>query len=167
RQPVELVVAGLPATQPLPFSLRVEDEGLTATLNNALYAVTGVPPSSAPIASPTDLTFEYEDTSGLHARKQFHLSPNSYLVEFRATTALGDRTLQPAIEWGPGLGYPDSTTGRYAVKPQGLMARGGERPERLTAAAVAKQPVFEDQFAYVGVDDHYFLSAAVGPGRAK
>src|SRR5262249_39291165 len=42
RQPVELVVAGLPATQPLPFSLRVEDEGLTATLNNALYAVTGV-----------------------------------------------------------------------------------------------------------------------------
>jgi YidC/Oxa1 family membrane protein insertase len=167
RQPVELVVAGLPATQPLPFSLRVEDDGLTATLNNALYAVTGVPPSSAPIASPTDLTFEYEDTSGLHARKQFHLSPNSYLVEFRATTALGDRTLQPAIEWGPGLGDPDSTTGRYAVKPQGLMARGGERPERLTAAAVAKQSVFEDQFAYVGVDDHYFLSAAVGPGRAK
>src|SRR5882672_8437468 len=43
NEPLELVAHDLAATQPLPFSLRVKDEAVTATLNDALYSVAGVP----------------------------------------------------------------------------------------------------------------------------
>ena len=47
RQPVELVAADLADTQPLPFSLRVPDEKVTAILNSALYAVKDAPANDA------------------------------------------------------------------------------------------------------------------------
>src|SRR5204863_3466943 len=48
RQPQELIEQKLP-THPLPFTLRVPNDALTATLNGALYAVSGAP--SAPATS--------------------------------------------------------------------------------------------------------------------
>src|SRR2546430_11740817 len=38
-QPVNLVPTDQPPDQPLPFSLRIDDGGLTPILNNALYRV--------------------------------------------------------------------------------------------------------------------------------
>src|SRR5204863_3447447 len=38
-QPIDLVPTGLPATEQLPFSLRVDQLDLTARLNNAIYRV--------------------------------------------------------------------------------------------------------------------------------
>src|SRR5262245_66136440 len=78
KQPQELVEHDLP-TQPLPFTLRTGDDALTTTLNTALYAVgggLGAPVESAPI----DLRFEYRDSSGVRAVKEFHLEPASYIV---------------------------------------------------------------------------------------
>src|SRR5476651_1814349 len=43
KEPLELVAYELADTQPLPFSLRVSDDGATASLNSGLYAVTGEP----------------------------------------------------------------------------------------------------------------------------
>jgi len=166
KQPVELVVPDLAATQPLPFSLRVDDDATTATLNGTLYTVKGAPDSQGAIAAPTQLTFEYRNAAGLHVIKEFRLAPTSYVVEFRATVSTDDKPLQPTIQWGPGLGDPDSTTGRYAVKPGGITAVAGT-VQRLTAANVAKQPSYEGDFEYAGVEDHYFLSTAVEPGQSK
>src|SRR2546427_8686788 len=57
RQPQELIEHDLP-TQPLPFSLRAPDDTLTATLNGALYAVSGG--QGSPVEpGPIDLRFEY------------------------------------------------------------------------------------------------------------
>ena len=56
KQPQELVEHDL-YTQPLPFTLRTPDDTLTATLNGALYAVTGAPDEQA-ISGPFDLRFE-------------------------------------------------------------------------------------------------------------
>ena len=165
KQPVELVVTDLPAGQPLPFTLRTDDAGTTSTLNAALYAVSGVPPSG-PIASDATVVFEYKNADGLHAVKEFHVKPTSYTLGFRAQVSSGDRALSPGVEWGPGLGDSDATTGRYAVKPEGLFSSAG-KVQRLAVAAVAKQPVYEDQFDHAGVDDHYFTSSALQPGRAK
>src|SRR5687767_13291443 len=40
-EPVDLIPSGLPADQPTPFMLRVEDPQITERLNNALYRITG------------------------------------------------------------------------------------------------------------------------------
>jgi YidC/Oxa1 family membrane protein insertase len=102
KQPQELIEQKLP-TQPLPFTLRVPNDALTATLNGALYAVSGAP-SELVTSAPVDLRFEYRDSAGVHAVKEFHLQPSSYLVGFRSTVAEGDRPLQPAVLWGPAIG---------------------------------------------------------------
>src|SRR5947208_17073663 len=56
NEPLELVATELAGTQPLPFSLTVNDAAVTTTLNNALYTVSGEPAAAA--SSPTDLRFE-------------------------------------------------------------------------------------------------------------
>src|SRR5438067_7855826 len=123
RQPQELVDHDLP-TQPLPFTLRAADDALTSTLNGALYAVSGTPPTAAESAS-VDLRFEYRDSAGLHAVKEFRLEPSSYVVSFRATVAQGDRTVTPAIVWGPAIGDVGEVS-RYVAKAGGLLFQNGK-----------------------------------------
>jgi YidC/Oxa1 family membrane protein insertase len=164
-EPLELIPSQLADTQPLPFSLRIEDDAATTTaLNSTLYTVSA-PPATLTESVPADLVFEYRDTAGLHAVKQFHLEPKSYVLTFHATITSGDHALVPTIQWGPALGDTETAT-RFAVKPGGLLSAGGKE-QRLTASSVAKQPTYEDDFKYAGVEDHYFLSVALDLGRAK
>src|SRR5688572_32231202 len=71
-EPVDLVPSALPPDQPTPFSLRVEDEATTRQLNTGIYRVTGDAAGrvEAQNAEGT-LVFEFEDASGLRARKEF------------------------------------------------------------------------------------------------
>jgi YidC/Oxa1 family membrane protein insertase len=158
NQPLELVASDLPAGQPLPFSLRTSDDAVTGRLNSALYQ-TQQPSANA-------VTFEYRDSSGLHAAKQFTVDPKPYTVAVRATVDAGDRPVDAAIVWGPGLGDSDSQTGRYAVKPGGIFSTGA-KVTRLSASNIAKQSAYDQSFDYIGVDDHYFMSVAMKPGEAK
>src|SRR5436309_798997 len=66
-EPLELVSGEFAGGQPLPFSLTVPDRGITATLNDALYAAT-LPGTQGP-STPTRLTFEYRNDAGLRAEK--------------------------------------------------------------------------------------------------
>jgi YidC/Oxa1 family membrane protein insertase len=168
-EPVELVTHEFGDQQPMPFSLRVPDEGLTRTMNSALYAVAGTPSSEGPIAASTDVTFEYRDSAGLNVSKRFRFEPASYLVSFGATVASGDQALQPAIQWGPALGDVDSATGRYAVAARGLytLATDVKRVTRVAPADVVKQAVHQGDFHFAGVDDHYFMATALGAGPSK
>jgi YidC/Oxa1 family membrane protein insertase len=68
-QPVDLVPSGIPPDQPTPFSLRVEDEATTRTLNNALYRVIGAVGGRFDPQTGMPLVFEFEDASGLRVRK--------------------------------------------------------------------------------------------------
>src|SRR4051812_29006522 len=88
RQPQELVENEL-SSQPLPFTLRTGTDATDATLNRALYKVAGAPDGRAD-ASPVDLRFEYRDSSGLAAVKEFHLEPASFVLAYRATITSGD-----------------------------------------------------------------------------
>ena len=161
-EPLELVATELAATQPLPFSLRVADDATTGTLNGALYKVQGAVPEGVQNAT-TQVAFEYQDSNGVHAVKQFTLDPATYTVTMRATLSQGDRSLPATVVWGPGLGDSDSQTGRYAVKPGGLFSSGG-KVTRLAARAVATQPTYDQDFEYAGVDDHYFMTVALKTG---
>src|ERR1700722_423045 len=142
HQLVELVSHEFGDKQPLPFSLRVPSEAETKTLNGALYTIAGAPDSSAPLTAPARLTFEYRDSNGIHAVKEFRLEPASCLMAFGASVTDGDGRLAPAIEWGPALGDVDLTSVRGGVKARGLFSIANG-VKRLTPADVAKQAAYQ------------------------
>ena len=163
-RPVDLVPTSLPADQPLPFSLRIDEGGLTQTLNTAIYRAS---------QSAQTITFEYEDASGLRVRKQFTLDPHRYLITFGVQVQQGDRELNPYVQWGPGLGDAGATsgggsifTGNY-VQPPHAIVHDGKDVARITASEIAARAVHEGDFRFAGVDDHYFIAAAINPGRAR
>jgi YidC/Oxa1 family membrane protein insertase len=173
-QSLDLVPSQLPPDQPLPFSLRVDDGEMTRRLNTALYQLEGE--TRSPIDAtrePVSLVFEFQDNAGLRARKEFRLEPTGYLITFSPSVTAGDRTLNPLLQWGLGLGDQGSMsgggsffTGNYVQPPQAIFHTGDD-VERIPATSVAEQPVHEGTFRFAGVDDHYFMAAAVNPGQVR
>ena len=163
-QPQELVENQI-SGQPLPFTLRTPNDAMTATLNDALYTVAGAPDTTGEATSPVDLRFEYRDSAGVHAVKTFHFDPVSYVVTANATLTEGDRALTPVIVWGPAIGDVGEQSS-YVKKAEGILFENG-KVIRIPPADVAKQPVREGDFRYAGVDDNYFLTAALQPGPSK
>jgi YidC/Oxa1 family membrane protein insertase len=162
KQPQEIVEKES-ATNLLPFTLRTTDEQLNATLNQSLYAVTAVP--ATVIAAPTDVRFEYRNDAGVRALKEFRLAPDSYMVEFRAEVAAGDRPVAPAIVWGPAVGDVAEVS-RYTQKAEALFLQGG-KAQRLSTKDISKQPSYEGEFLFAGVDDNYFMTVALPTGASK
>jgi YidC/Oxa1 family membrane protein insertase len=164
-EPLELVAGDLGSAQPLPFSLRVPDEAATRTLNSALYEVKSAP-ADGTAARSAPLIFEYRDTAGLQAIKEFQFDPAPYALTFHASVKIGDRPVVPLVEWGPAV----STTSREAAKSArqagGVIYQSGKLL-RIRPADLAKQSVFEGNSGYAGVDDHYFVTMAISPGPSK
>jgi len=172
--PVDLVPSNVPEDQPKPFTLVVDDAALTRRLNNALYRVSGDSGGRVDASKqPGTLSFEFADAAGLRVRKDFRFDPKNYVVAFSTDVVNGDRALNPTIAWGPGLGDAGATagggsffTGNYVQPPQAIYELGGD-VERIKAANVGDQPAHEGNFRFAGIDDHYFLAAAVNPGNAR
>ena len=167
NEPLELVAHELAATQPLPFSLRVKDEAVTATLNDALYSVTAAPAAGANSSAPADLKFEYRDSNGIDAVKEFHFDAAArYVVAFQAVVKHNDQALAPVIQWGPAVGDVATEVSRFTTKAEALLLAVNGKVQRLSASDLAKQPTYPGEFAYAGVDDQYFMTAALSPGQA-
>jgi YidC/Oxa1 family membrane protein insertase len=166
RQPVELIANDIGPDHPLPFSLRVQDEAMTKTLNSALYSVSGATSDEGPIAAPARLKFEYGDSAGLRAVKEFQIDPASYVISFTVSATSGERDLAPALNWGPGLGDKDGAAGSALVQARGIFAVANE-VTRIAAPDAAETPSHQGDFQYAGVDDHYFISAALKPGPSR
>jgi YidC/Oxa1 family membrane protein insertase len=164
RQPQELVAQDLP-NQPLPFSLQTEKDQTTRSLNSALYNVSGAPPPSSQGAA--DLRFEYRDTAGVHAIKQFHFDAASYVITFNATVTEGEKTIAPAIVWGPAIGVQGEVN-RYIQASEGLIYPAeASKPQRLAPKDLAKQSVYDGDFRFAGVDDNYFMTIVLAPGPSR
>jgi YidC/Oxa1 family membrane protein insertase len=162
-QPLELVPQDVPEGTKRPFALTVEDAATSAVLQQALFR-----PSAGDVRIPgaDTLTFEYEDVSGLTAKKQFVFSAaNPYLIEFTAAVARGGTPLVPTVEWGPaiGLGVSKSSGFVYNPPPQPIYSRDGE-VSRVAQDKVPEHATVSGTMPFAGVDDHYFLSAAIAPG---
>ena len=173
-EPVDLVPTALPPEYPAPFLLRVEDPEITERLNSALYRVSGDTRGrvDARTAEAT-VVFEFEDASGLSARKELRFDPRNYLITFSVEVRQADSTLNPAVLWGPGLSDLGSAigggsffTGNRTQPPQGIYHRDGD-VERLAPGSLAERPLHEGLFRFAGVDDHYFMAAVVNPGQAQ
>jgi YidC/Oxa1 family membrane protein insertase len=119
------------------------------------------------------LVFEFEDSSGLRARKEFTFEPANYVVTFTGAVSNTSGPLQTAIAWGPGLGDAGAMagggsffTGNYVQPPEAIYFRDGD-VSRITASDLQEQPVHEGTFRWAGIDDHYFIAAAITPGQAR
>jgi YidC/Oxa1 family membrane protein insertase len=162
RKPQELVENQLP-TQPLPFTLSTSDAQLDTTLNSALYTVSAEP--SGVIAVPVDIRFEYSDAAGVHAVKTFHFVPDSYIVSIKTDVKSGSHAIVPAIVWGPAVG-DIAEISRYTQRAEGLLNQNG-KVQRLSSKDIGKQPTYEGDFFFAGVDDNYFMTAVLSSGPSK
>ena len=176
RQRVELVSPEV-AGQAWPFLLRVPDEGITARLDDALFR-----PSVDRLGLTADqgtLVFEYEDSSGLRARKSFTFQAvleQPYVVNFSASVTTAAGALPVTVLLGPAIGG-GSSGGRmtFPQPPAGVLYgrafENGLLQEvdiyRPGPADLVERSVYEGEFEFVGVDNKYFLAAALPgtPGR--
>nr|MBA2514644.1 membrane protein insertase YidC [Solirubrobacterales bacterium] len=165
-KPLDLVPQSLPPGNARPFTLVVPDGPTSAVLQEALYK-----PSSSELtlgASPATLTFEYQDANGLSARKDFTFSPNQpYVVDFSATVARAGAEIPPTLEWGPGIGTgiaPASSMGMYSPPAQPIFYKEG-KVSRIAPNKIQENATQDGKFGFSGVDDHYFLAAAVISGQ--
>jgi len=167
-QLVDLVPSDVPGTEPHPFSLQADNPRDTARLNAALYRVTGDANGVLDVTKAKDpLVFEFQDENGLAARKEFRFDATSYTLTATISARRGTSPLNPAIQWGPGLGDKGAAsgggsifTGNAVAPPRVLLHRGG-KVERLTPDKAAETPVQQGPFRFVGVDDHYFVAFVV------
>ena len=119
-KPLELVPNPVPAGTAEPFTLSADDPAVATTLSQALYK-----PSATEVvvaSAPATLTFEYQDASGLSARKDFTFSPDTpYVVTLLATVKQGDRGIVPTIHGGP------ASAAGWSSRAWGLMPRRHSR----------------------------------------
>ena len=177
KQPLEMVPQNLPGGPARPFALRTEDADLNARLDAALFRPSTESPSIDATKGEAHLTFEYQDASGLSARKDFVLQPNSYVVQFNTTVSQGDRAFNPFMVWGPGLGdaAASTETSRYLQKPEAIFFDQSIRrvaatqltPDKCQGAASESGCAWEAGFRFAGVDDHYFVSAVLPKGGMR
>ncbi|MBM3777203.1 MAG: membrane protein insertase YidC [Acidimicrobiia bacterium] len=166
-EPVDMVTQDLPPGEALPFTLQADDDSLTARLNAALYRA-----SEQGGPDGTELRFEFEDESGLSAEKVFHLDPSTYLLTARVAVRRGGQPVSSSIEWGAGPGDLVMATGgsffgdRSSLPPNAIF-HTGEDVERIAVGSVAETPEHRGSFRFVGVEDHYFITAIVNPGEIE
>lgn len=161
-EPLELVPANVPENSVKPFSLQLEDATLTARLRNALFRPSA---TSLPAGQDASLTLEYQDGSGLSARKVFSFSAaQPYIITFSADVTVSGQPVVPAIQWGPALGdgFAGESSFLYSPPTQPLFYKDGD-VTRVGQNDIASYAVQEGTFGFVGVDDHYFMSVAL-PG---
>ena len=174
-EPVDLVPRDLPPQEPSPFSVAFADPGLTARAAAGLYRASA---SRLRLGGRAEtLAFEFEDAGGLRVRKEFLFDPTSpFVVTVSVDAALGGRPLVPIVRWGPALGGVESSSSglAYRVGPRGVLdgriqqdgALAEEGTERPDASDVTSRPTYEGLLRFAGVDNHYFLAAAL-PGNAE
>ncbi len=174
-RPVDLVPRDLPPQEPSPFSVAFADPALTARAAAGLYRASA---STLRLADRAQtLAFEFEDAGGLRVRKEFLFDPASpFVVTVSVDATLAGRPLVPIIRWGPALGGVESSSSglAYRVGPRGVLdgriqqdgALTDEGTERPDASDVTSRPTYEGLLRFAGVDNHYFLAAAL-PGNAE
>jgi YidC/Oxa1 family membrane protein insertase len=158
-QPLELVPTAV-ANAVRPFTLSTDDPAVSAVLRDAVFKSSA--PSLDAGSAPATLTFEYRDDAGLVATKQFSFVPERpYDVVFTAAVTRGGAPAKITINQGPGLGSGVIGGGMtYNPPPQPLFYRDGDTT-RIAIDDIGERRVEDGTFKFIGVDDHYFLTAAV------
>jgi YidC/Oxa1 family membrane protein insertase len=164
-EPLDLVPSSAGENAMKPFTLSVEDQAVSARMNEAIYRVTvdGSPAGEKVdgTSSPKSIVFEAASADGLSIKKTFSVEPTSYIVGFSPIVMMGSERLNPIIHWGPGLGddiarSPPASffSPSYNTPAQAIVHKDGS-VERISPELSGSQ---DGAFRYAGVDDHYFVS---------
>ena len=162
---LDLVPAGAGGNAMKPFMLTVEDQAVSARINEATYRVTvdGNPAGEMvdATASPKMIVFETASADGFAVKKTFSVEPTSFIINFGADVKMGEQRLNPVIHWGPGLGddiarAPPASffSPSYNTPAQPIIYNDGS-VERIATTESGNR---EGPFRYAGVDDHYFVA---------
>jgi YidC/Oxa1 family membrane protein insertase len=149
---------------PRPFTLSTDDPAVSARLAKALYR-----PSADGLslgAESGTLAFEYQDASGLHAKKTFTFQPDhqAFIVTIDALVEVAGAAKPMVIAWGPALAPGYRKDGSSDSQPTAPLQYHDGNIERLgVKEAVARDGVFR----YAGVGDHYFLSLLLGDVKGQ
>jgi YidC/Oxa1 family membrane protein insertase len=160
-EPLELVPQDLPPGQlPRPFAITTGDATFNAILASAVYE-----PSVESLrlgTQPGTITFQFKNDAGLTARKAFYFQPNGqpYVLNLDASVDQGGTPRPVTIAFGAaiGLGYDPSGATRW---PEKAIHHLNGSVERLDADDLRAQPRYEGAMRFAGVEEHYFLIAAV------
>jgi YidC/Oxa1 family membrane protein insertase len=159
-QPLELLSAAPPQGFPPAFALMTADPAVSAVLGAALFrpSADGLSLGSA----PGQLSFEYRDVSGLSARKTFYFQPESkpYVVKVEATVDQNGASRPVVLASGALLGPGYAADGSQYTPVRAVQHFGGS-VSYLAADSIQTQPRYEGEFKYFGVEDKYFLHAAL------
>jgi len=168
--PLELVPADIPDSFPRPFTMATSDPATSKTLATALYR-----PSADGLtlgAMAGQLSFEYRDESGLSARKTFYFQPEMksaageqperqrYVLRVEAAVDKGGASSPVTLVSGPAIGLGYQPDGSRSVPSQGVLHLNG-KVQRLTASSLQRQARYEGDIKFAGVEDQYFLNAAL------
>ena len=163
KQPQELVESDLPS-QPLPFTLR---DGATSGRRDAeRRALHGQRRADrTPLTSPIDLRFEYRDSAGV-SRGQ-GIPPRAGVVSrrpFRHDVTAGRHGRCRRRSCGARRSATSARSAATSRRPKGSLfqrrqgrAARGEGHRQAADATTATSD-------YAGVDDNYFMAAALVPG---
>jgi YidC/Oxa1 family membrane protein insertase len=163
--PLELLPADVPASEPRSFSVSTNDPALSRILANALYL-----PSADQLTlggSAGQLTFQYRDQSGLNAQKTFYFQPEgkAYLLKVEAAVDQGGVSRPVTLSSGAAIGTGHEDGGFYHVSVRAVQHLAGD-VDHHSADDLTEQSEFEGNLRFAGVDNQYFLFAAL-PGSDR
>jgi YidC/Oxa1 family membrane protein insertase len=165
-RPLDLLPAATNVNVRPAFSLTTRDAGVNEALAQAIFT-----PSAQTIdvgAGQRTLRFDYTNGAGLRATKVFSFTRDNqaFLVGFSAQVLSNGQPQNFTIHSGPGIGDIERAQpsggflfGSYYQPPEGITY--STEIARLTVESFPTQATFDQNFRYAGVDDHYFLGAAL------
>jgi YidC/Oxa1 family membrane protein insertase len=162
-KPLELVPQDVPPGHAKPFSLATPDAAVNEVINSAVYH-----PNRDDLrlgSAPDRVIFDFQDASGLSVRKEFEFNPaQPYVLAFSARVSKGTEIV-PAVQWGPSIGNGRvENTRTYNPSSQPVFFRDG-KVTRVKPTKIAEYAAQDAAFGFAGVDDHYFLTAALSGGE--
>jgi YidC/Oxa1 family membrane protein insertase len=172
-RPMEMVAPALTTPERHPLALTVGDDALSARLNSALYQASSGDQS---IDTRTgSLQFTYRDASGVSVVKTIEVQPDGQPFLLRVNTEVLVNGQRQRVTVHGGAGFGDIERGVQATSwlvpatyqpPQAILQKVDTSDAiRIPAVNIASQPVQEGLTRYAGVDDQYFLAAALPGGR--
>src|SRR6266404_1069507 len=139
-----------------PFAIYSDDETVRSPLAGALYTVTATSKTA-----PSTVTFEYGDGS-LHARKEFHFEPDSYVVRVSTEVTRDGRPVVHELSWRGGFG--DRSVQDYNLGTSVILT-AGEKQDRKGIKDVKTDAHVAGPFSYVAIEDHFFVAAFMPGGE--
>jgi YidC/Oxa1 family membrane protein insertase len=172
-RPMDMVAPALTTPDRHPLSLTVGDAALSARLNAALYQASN---GDQKVDTRTALLqFTYRDASGVSVVKTIEVQPDGqpFLLRVKTEVAIDGQAQRVTVHGGAGFG--DIERGVQSTSwlvpatyqpPQAILQKVDTSDAiRIPAASIPSQSVQEGLTRYAGVDDQYFLAAALPGGR--